>query len=144
MKTYAIYPEVAGELALDINGDFLYKITDWSGDSIIKIRDYLVTDSLAKSLLASGLTGFSLSTIRVKNTTATSSSQWFRIQISETSPDTHIAIDHERRLIISEKFLQILTGHNFKEAKIVGLDEAPTLEDRNAEIMREMKRLSGR
>lgn len=143
MKTYAVYPEVAGEVAPGSNGSFTYKITEWSGSDIIKIKDYLVTEPLANALAASGLTGFVLNLASVRNLTRINLPKWFRIQIVAGFDGPDIYIDGERRLVISGGFRAVLLEHNMAGVEILPIAEAPSLDERNLSILLEMKRLAG-
>lgn len=144
MKKYVIYPEVAGELTSGRNGDVIYKIMDWGGGDLIKIKDYLVAEALAGALASSGLAGFTLTAVNVRNATKTNLPQWHRLQVAQHVDAPDVCIDDERRLVVSERFYSFLSGFNTSGIEVQALDEAATLEERQASIFQAMKQLSSK
>lgn len=155
-KYYALFPEVCGE----ITGNTIFRKNDascatieslacmidlWSGDCLIKVSEYLISNIVVNDSLFPLLSGFLIKDVEIRTRLMQhnhdSFPEWKWIKITGVPMKDDFGIDVERRLIVSQEAFNLLQKHGFSHADVYYSEEAPTLEERSQNLLEEMRRI---
>jgi hypothetical protein len=146
VRRIRIEPEVAGGLGDGIDfdstrrpplrGPLHYAFSGWLGDELLETAGFwIVTEALAASVAASGLTGFVLDDVVVSLEDDFLSSghdplqvRWRRL-IPSGSDDEDLTLEGTATLIVSERALDVLRHHRLQHAEISDADRAAPLSE---------------
>lgn len=139
MAFHYVEPEVAGELGPNSVVDtsvhppavsrLEYRFSDWLGDGIVEsFPCYIVTEELAGTITAGGLTGATLADVQVSLSPEAEElitqplPAWRWLQITGEAFNADFGVSDDHRLVVSEAALEILRHNGLDNADIEEAD----------------------